>query len=95
MALFGSLGLHVHPEKEAVDGTKRLPLLGFLVDTPRRLLLLPRERLAKVVTMAKALMSASNANRRRVSASALMRFTGTAVFCALAVTSVRFYLRRL
>ena len=95
VALFESLGVHIHPDKGVVRGTTRLPLLGFLVDTRRRLLLLPRDRLAKVVSMAKALLSSANANCRGVSAKLLMRFTGTAVSCALAVPSARFFLRRL
>jgi len=42
-ALLLSLGLHVRPENGAHAGTRALPLLEFLVDTRRRVLLLPVE----------------------------------------------------
>lgn len=93
--LFRSLGIHVHPSKGVTDGTTRLPLLGYLVDTTRQLLLLPEDRLSKMVDKAKCLLSAANRDARRVRAAALRRFTGTAVSCSLAVPSARFYLRRL
>lgn len=93
--LFQHLGVHVHATKGVSEGTTRLPILGFLADTQRRLLLLPKSRLDKIINCAKALLSAANAGNRRVSARALSRFTGTAVSCALAVPSARFYLRRL
>lgn len=93
--LFKTLGIHVHPTKGVADGTTELPLLGFLVDTRRRLLLLPKARLDKLVNLAKALLTSAGANARIVSAKALCRFTGTAVSCSLAVPSARFYLRRL
>lgn len=93
--LFKTLGIHVHPTKGVSVGTTKLPLLGFLVDTRRRLLFLPKERLDKIVRLAKALLTASGANARVVSAKALCRFTGTAVSCSLAMPSARFYLRRL
>lgn len=93
--LFQHLGVHVHATKGVSEGTTRLPILGFLADTQRRLLLLPKSRLDKIINCAKALLSSANAGNRRVSARALSRFTGTAVSCALAVPSARFYLRRL
>eukprot|EP00168_Porphyra_purpurea_P002330 TRINITY_DN1267_c0_g1_i3.p1 TRINITY_DN1267_c0_g1~~TRINITY_DN1267_c0_g1_i3.p1 ORF type:complete len:1085 (-),score=104.85 TRINITY_DN1267_c0_g1_i3:486-3740(-) len=93
--LFRALGVHVHPRKGEAIGTRRLVLLGFLVDTHRRLVLLPADRLAKVVGMAKMLLSAAAAHSRRVPTRALSRFTGTAVSTTLAVPSARHYLRRL
>jgi len=95
LQLFKDLGVQVHATKGVAAGTTRLPILGFLADTRRRLLLLPKERLDKVVNGAKALLSAATAGNRRVSATALCRFTGTAVSCGLAVPSARFDLRRL
>jgi len=95
LQLFQDLGLRVHATKGVAAGTTRLPILGFLADTRRRLLLLPKELLDKVVNGAKALLSAAKVGNRRVSAKALCRFTGTAVSCGLAVPSARFYLRRL
>lgn len=38
LTLCQSLGLNVHPTKGVAEGTQRLPLLGLLVDTWRRLL---------------------------------------------------------
>lgn len=93
--LFKSLGVHVHPTKGVAAATQRLPLLGFLVDTKRKVLLLPTERLAKVISMAKCILTAGTKTNRWVSGSALRRFTGTAVFCSLALPPARFFLRRL
>lgn len=95
LALFRSLGLHVHPTKGERTGTCALPLLGLLVDTRRRLLRLPAERLGKFVDSAKRLLSAACRDGRRVPNRALQRFTGTAVSCSLAIPSARFFLRRL
>eukprot|EP00170_Pyropia_yezoensis_P008373 contig_34991_g8401 len=94
LTLFHKLGIHVHPTKGVACGTQRLPLLGLQVDTRRRLLLLPRERLDKVIGQAKMLLSAASARSRKVPARALSRFTGTAVSCALAMPSARYYLHR-
>eukprot|EP00170_Pyropia_yezoensis_P004852 contig_19736_g4866 len=95
VALFLSLGLHVHPTKGKAEGTCQLPLLGFLVDTRRRLLLLPAERLTKLVSGAKSLLSAACRDGGRVRHRVLQRFTGTAVSCSLAIPSARFFFRRL
>jgi len=95
LQLFNDLGVNVHATKGVAAGTTRLPILGFLADTRRRLLLLPKERLDKVVNGAKALLWDAAAGNRRVSETALCRFTSTAVSCGLAVLSARFYLRRL
>lgn len=66
--LFQHLGVHVNATKGVSEGTTRLPILGFLADTQRRLLLLPKSRLDKIINCAKALLSAANAGNRRVSA---------------------------
>ena len=95
LSLFERLGIQVHPAKGVPVGTTCLPLLGYLVDTARRLVLLPPPRLAKLVGGAKALLSASRLRSRRVSSKALQRFSGMAVSCQLAVPSARFFLRRL
>eukprot|EP00170_Pyropia_yezoensis_P003838 contig_16035_g3849 len=94
-ALFLSLGPHVHPTKGKAEGTCQLPLLGFLVDSRRRLMLLPAERLTKLVSGAKSLLSAACRDGRRVRHRVLQRFTGTADSCFLAIPSARFFLRRL
>lgn len=95
LGLFRSLRLHVHPTKGERDGTCKLPLFGFLVDTRRRLLLLPAERLTKLVSSAKSLLSAACRDARRVRHRVLQRLTGTAVSCSLAIPSARFFLRSL
>jgi len=41
LSLFERLGTQVHPDKGVPVGTTCLPLLGYLVDTARRLVLLP------------------------------------------------------
>lgn len=45
ISLFRRLGIQVHPSKGAATGTTSLDLLGFRIDTVRRLLLLPPRRL--------------------------------------------------
>eukprot|EP00170_Pyropia_yezoensis_P003836 contig_16033_g3847 len=95
LGLFRSLRLHVHPTKGERDGTCKLPLFGFLVDTRRRKLLLPAERLTKLVSSAKSLLSAACRDARRVRHRVLQRLTGTAVSCSLAIPSARFFLRSL
>lgn len=92
---FASLGIAVHPTKGAVCGTTALPLLGFVVETERRLILLPPKRLDAIVSAAKALSSAANKNGRRVPFKALQRFTGKGVACTPAIPAARLNLRRL
>lgn len=94
-ALFRSLGLHVHSTKGEGKGTCALPLLGFFVDTRRRLLLLLAERLAKLVTSAKILLAAACRDGRRIPHRVLQWLMGTAVSCLLAIPSARFFLWRL
>ena len=50
LALLGRLGFAVHPLKGAATGTTSLPLLEFVLDTERRLILLPPSRQAAVMT---------------------------------------------
>ena len=95
LALLGRLGFAVHPLKGAATGTTSLPLLGFVLDTERRLILLPPSRQAAVMTAARALSSVAAAGARRVPFKALQRFTGKAVSCSLALPAARLYLRRL
>lgn len=93
--LFHSLGLYLHPTKGEWGGTSRLPLLGFLVDTERRLFLLRPERTAKVMGMAGRLLAGAKTHRRWVRHSALRCFCGTAVSTHLAVPEARYRLRSL
>jgi len=95
LSLFQRLGIQVHPAKGVPVGTTCLPLLGYLVDTARQLVLLPPPRLSKLVSGAEALLSVSRRRSRRVSSKTLQRFSGMAVSCQLAIPSARFFLRRL
>eukprot|EP00170_Pyropia_yezoensis_P000578 contig_2859_g579 len=88
-------GMRLSPWAGEGKGKGALPLLGFLVDTRRHLLLFPAERMAKLVTRAKILLSAVCRNGRRVPNRVLQRFTGTPVSCSLPIPSARFFLRRL
>ena len=94
MSLFKQLGIQVHPLKGVAVGTSRLPLLGFLVDTTRWLVVLPPARIGKLAGGAKALLSEARLRSRRVYSKILQRFAGLAVPCQLALPSARFYLRR-
>ena len=84
----------MHTLKNVAVGTTRLPLLGFLVDTTRRLVVLPPAQLGKLVGGSKALLSAARLRSRRVSSKILQRFSGLAVSCQLSLPSARFHLRR-
>jgi len=95
LSLFLSLGLQVHPTKGKRVGSRVLPFLSFLVDTCRRVLLLLVDRLGKLVADARAMLTSACRDGRRVRHYLLQRFTGTAVSCAPAVPSARFFLRRL
>lgn len=90
-----SLGMHLHPLKGVWDGTTCLPLLGFLVDTEKQLLLLRPDRARKVSGTAGRLLAGAKTHRRWVRFSALRSFCGTAVSTQLAVTEARYRLRSL
>lgn len=95
LTLFARLGLSVHPIKGAVEGTTALPLLGYILDTKRQLILLPPSTLASLTAAARVLSSTACASSRRVSLKDLQRFTGKAVSCSLAVPAGRLFLQRL
>lgn len=95
LALFSTLGLHVHPTKGVSTCARELHLLGFLFDTQRRFLLFTASRLAALIVGAKALLTAARRDGRRVRHCSLQRFTGTAVSCSLAVHSALFFIQRL
>lgn len=95
LELFSSLGVTVHPAKGAVVGTTAMPILGYIIDTVRRLILLPHSRLGGVVAAAQSLSTAACGASRRVSLKELQRFTGKAVSCSLALPAGRLYLQRL
>lgn len=90
---FHSLGLHVHPDKGCYEGTRRLPLLGFVIDTERELFLLNPERAQKVMGMAARLMRHAASHKRWVPLGLLRSFAGAAVSTSLAVPAARFRLR--
>jgi len=94
MVLLEILGVHIHHNKGVFRGTKRLPLLCVIVETRRRYLLSPRNRLAKVVTMAKAVLYSAIDDCRDLFARHLMLFTRTSVSCALAAPSYWGFPRR-
>lgn len=95
MQLFDCLGAQVHPSKGVAEGTQQLPLLGFLMDTRRRLVLLPAERLANVVHGARVMLKEVRRCSRRVTSKALQCFSGLDVSCSLAIPLARSFLRRL
>lgn len=91
--LFYDLGLHVHPDKGCYAGTRRLPLLGFIIDTERQLFLVKPERAKQVMGMAARLVRHAARHRRWVPHGLLRSFAGTAVSTSLAVPAARFRLR--
>jgi len=64
LALFASLGVQVHAAKGVAIGTQALPLLGFLVHTVRRLILLPPERHSSLIRGLRAFPPCGSAARR-------------------------------
>lgn len=95
VGVFSRLGLAVHLQKGAAVGTRQLDLLGFTIDTHRRLLLLPPARWRGVVGSAVSLRHHAATHARWVSLRALQRFCGTAVSAAAAVPDARFRLQAL
>jgi len=95
LQLFRRLVLQVHPTKGEAVGTTRLPLLGFLIDTTRQVVVLPAARLTKLVTGAKVLLSEATRRSWRVSSWSLQQFSGMTVSCYLAIPSALFRRRRL
>lgn len=94
-ALLARLGLLLHPVKGTRDGPTSMQLLGHTVDTAAGLFLLPKERVDKVVALARALSRHAAAHERWVNFKALRRFCGTAVSTTLSVPPARFHLRSL
>lgn len=92
VACFRRLGIQVHPNKGASVGTTSLDLLGFRVDTVRRLLLLPPHRLDSVTGAAHSLLRAASSHHRWIRLRALQRFCGLAVSWSAAVPLARFHL---
>lgn len=92
VAVFRRLRFQIHPSKGAVEAKTSLNILGFRVDTVRRLLLLPPRRLDTVVCAAMSLHLAASSHCRWVRVGALQRFCGLAVSYSAAVPMVRFHL---
>lgn len=93
--LYDKLGLTLHPLKGEREGTTKLTLLGFTVDTANNWLSLPPARLAKVVGAARGLLAAARKNRRFVRLKMLQRVAGLAVSTLLAVPEARLFTRSL
>eukprot|EP00170_Pyropia_yezoensis_P002933 contig_12294_g2940 len=93
--LFWSLGLYLYPSKGGWEGTSCLPLLGLLVETERRLLLLRPDRAANVMRMADRLLAEAKTHQRWVRHLAMRSFCGTVVSTNLAVPEARYRLRSL
>jgi len=93
--LFTDFGLQIAPHKGSAVGTTALPLLGYVVDTRRQLLLLPPVRLDRLRQAARHVLHHAAHHSRWVSASRLRRFCGLAVSTLLAVPLARYHLRSL
>lgn len=93
--LYEKLGLTLHPSKGEREGTTKLTLLGFTVDTAANRLSLPAARLAKVVGAARGLLAAARKNRWFVRLKMLQRVAGLAVSTLLAVPEARLFTRSL
>lgn len=94
-ALFSRLGLSMHPTKTDFSGKQALEILGIVVDTSSARFLLSPEKLRKVETGARRLLSYAGQHRRHVSTRALRSFAGLANSVGLAVVDARLRLREL
>jgi len=93
--LFLRLGLDRHPDKGEWNGAQVFEHLGLIVDTRRRLFLVPPAKVAKIEGHAHALIGKANSSARKVPASELRRFAGLAMSVHLAVPLAQFYTRSL
>ena len=95
LRVFAAFGLQIAPDKGSATGTTHLPLLGFVVDTRRQLLLLPPARLDRLRLAARRLQHRAAYHCRWVPFGRLRRFCGLAVSTLLAVPLARYRLRSL
>lgn len=75
-ALFGPLGLLLHPHKFWFKGETCLEILGIVVDTRRQQFLLSPQKLGKLELAARWLLPQASRNRRHVRARDIRRFAG-------------------
>jgi hypothetical protein len=92
--LFSRLGLTLHPTKSHFEGSRAPEILGILVDTRRARYLLSPEKLLKVYSAVRVLLSHSSRNRRHVPVRSLRSFAGLG-FTWLVVIDARLRLRGL
>jgi len=95
LALLRSLGLHVHPTDGLHTGTRAVSFLVFLLETHRRLLLLPASFLDTLVSVARMLLTTAFRNGHRMRHHSKIRLTGTAVSRSLVVSSTHPFLHRI
>lgn len=95
LKIFSAFGLQVAPDKGTATGTQALPLLGFVLDTRRQLLLLPPSRVTKFQQAARHLLHHAAHHCRWSPFSQLRRFCGLGVSTLQAVPLARFHLRAL
>jgi len=93
--VFRCLGLWLHPDKGAHDGSTATQLLGHVVDTTNGVYRLPASRAEGIERLAHGLLRFSAAHQRWVRFSTLRVFCGTAVSTTLSVVPARFHLRSL
>jgi len=93
--LFIDFGLKIAPNKGSAVGTTALPLLGYVVNTRRQLLLLPPVRLDRLRHASRHVLHHAAHHSRWVSSSRLRRLCGLAVSTLLAVPLARYHLRSL
>jgi len=89
------LGLRVHLIKGVRTGPTAIRLLGFAVDSKRRLFLLPPDRSIAFEQTASAILRWATSHRRHVKFSPLRSFLSKAVRTHLSVPTARFYLAAL
>ena len=93
--LFRKLGLLLHPRKCDFSGSKRVEILGIVVDTEKALFLLSAAKLSKIEVQARRLLRYAAQHRRQVRVTHIRGFAGLGNSVTPAVVDARLRLREL
>ena len=89
IALFAKLGLLLHPHMCDFSGSRRLEILGIVVDSEKELFLLSVSKLVKIEVQARRLLRYAAKHRRHVRVTDIRRFAGLGYSVIPAVVDAR------
>ena len=95
LELFRKLGLLLHLCKCNLSGSKRVEILGIVVDTEKALFLLSAAKLSKIEIQARRLLRYAAQHRRQVRVTDIRRFAGIGNSVTPAVVDAHWRLREL